>query len=77
MFNLHRVDLRDYQTIFYFIKGFDPKSKWTVNSLALLKGRDVKLKSVPRLKQGLSLSSTSRVYFLNLTKGFIVKIRSV
>jgi hypothetical protein len=51
LFNLHKVDIGGYKEIINFIKGFDPTTKLTPNSLAKLKGRDIKIKSVPRLKE--------------------------
>ena len=48
MFKLHRVGLENYKDIVAFIKGFKPNLKIDVNSIAVLKNRSLKRKSVPR-----------------------------
>jgi hypothetical protein len=51
LFNLHQGDIGGYQEIIDFVKGFDSSTKLTPNSLAKLKGRDISVKSIPRLKE--------------------------
>jgi hypothetical protein len=51
MFNLHRQNLTNYQSIVDFVLKYNPDSRLTPNHIAVLKNRSIKIKSVPRLKQ--------------------------
>ena len=51
MFKLHRCGLESYQDIVNYIKAFNPEKNVSLNSIALLKRRSLKWRSVPRLKQ--------------------------
>jgi hypothetical protein len=50
LFNLHRVGLEKNKDIVEFIKQFNPSTKVNENSIALLKNRSIKWRSVPRTK---------------------------
>ena len=48
MFNLDRSELPLYKDIVNFLKSFNPSMKVTENSIASLKKRNIKLKSIPK-----------------------------
>ena len=51
MFNLHRKGLDKNKDIVAYLKTFNPKIKISENSIASLKKRAIKPKSVPKTKQ--------------------------
>ena len=51
MFNLHRVGLESYKAIVSYIKNYNSSIKITEDSIASLKNRSIKWKSVPKTKE--------------------------
>ena len=51
LFNLNRVVLKKNKDIIEFLKGYNPEIKLTENSIAVLKYRNIKWRSVPRIQQ--------------------------
>lgn len=69
MFNLHRLGLESYAEILKFLKGFNPSISLTEHSIALLKYRSLKWRTVARIKQ----SDEFVKYILKKFKDFDLK----
>jgi len=63
MFKLHRVGLGKNKEIISFLKAFNPKINLTENSIAALKKRPIKLKSIPKSKESVKFVEYLRLKF--------------
>jgi hypothetical protein len=63
MFNLHRVGLGKNKDIVSYLKSFNPKIKLSENSIAALKKRPIKLKSIPKSKESINFVEYLRQKF--------------